>query len=164
MNEAHMHLMVNHLPVVLPIVSILLMLFGFVLKSEPFKRAAYLIFIFGAFTTLSAMITGEGAEEIIENIDRNTPLYIHNHEETAEVFALLSYVLGVLSFIGIWGSYRGKNWSKTFSIITLLFSLVVVFFASETATSGGRIQHTEIRNGHPDAQIGIQDAKRDNQN
>ena len=110
------------------------------------------------------MITGEGAEEIIENIDRNTPLYIHNHEETAEVFALLSYVLGVLSFIGIWGSYRGKNWSKTFSIITLLFSLVVVFFASETATSGGRIQHTEIRNGHPDAQIGIQDAKRDNQN
>ena len=71
MNEAHMHLMVNHLPVVFPIVSILLMLFGFVLKSEPFKRAAYLIFIFGALTTLSTMITGEGAEEIIENIDRN---------------------------------------------------------------------------------------------
>ena len=45
MNGAHWHLVVNHLPIVFPIVGIIIMLIGILSKSEHIKRTALFIFI-----------------------------------------------------------------------------------------------------------------------
>ena len=101
MNGAHWHLVVNHLPIIFPIVGVIVMITGLISKSEAVKRTAFMIFILGALASIAAMTTGEGAEEIVEKINGVTENYIESHEETAETFALLSYILGSISLLGL---------------------------------------------------------------
>jgi len=147
MNGAHWHLLVNHLPIIFPLVGVILMLTGLVSKSEAVKRTSFMIFILGAFASIVAMNTGEAAEEVVENISGFTEKYLESHEETAETFAILSYILGGLSFLGLWASFKQKSFSGIISIGTLVFAIVVLFFAKKTGTTGGEILHTEIRSG-----------------
>jgi uncharacterized membrane protein len=147
MNQAHFHLMVNHLPIILPIAGVVVLVGGMVVRSEVVKRMAYLLFSIGAVAALSAMNSGEGAEEVVENIAGVTENYIHEHEEKAELFALVSYLLGALSLVGLWASWKGKSFAKLLSYAILALSLFVLFLGKQTGTTGGEIRHTEIRPG-----------------
>ena len=148
MNGAHWHLVVNHLPIIFPIVGVIVMITGLISKSEAVKRTAFMIFIFGALAAIAAMNTGEGAEEVVENINGVSENFIESHEEAAETFAILSYILGGISLLGLWASFKQKSFSSIISIATLIFAFVVLFFAKQTGTTGGEIRHTEIRSGN----------------
>jgi uncharacterized membrane protein len=148
MNLAHWHLMVNHLPIIFPLVGVIVMITGFFAKSEAVKRTALMIFIIGALATIVAMTTGEGAEEVVSTIAGVTENYIESHEETAETFALLSYLLGGASLLGFWASFKEKTFSSSVTIGVLVFAVIVLFFAKQTGTTGGEIRHTEIRSGN----------------
>jgi uncharacterized membrane protein len=145
MNEAHLHLTFNHLPIIIPIIGLLIMIGGILLKSEVIKRTAYAVFILGALATIPAFASGEGAEEIAENLPEVTHHLIHEHEEVAETFALLSYLLGGISLIGLWSNWKQKSLSNVSTYITALLSVIVISTAKKTGTTGGEIRHTEIR-------------------
>ncbi|MFT6966862.1 MAG: putative membrane protein [Marivirga sp.] len=145
MNEAHWHLVINHLPIIIPVIGLLIMVGGFLLKSEILKRAAYCILILGALTAIAAMSTGEEAEEVVENITGIDEQIIKVHEEAAETFAILLYILGGVSLIGLWANWKEKSFSNPVAIATIIFAVVVLFFAQQTGTTGGEIRHTEIR-------------------
>jgi len=148
MNEAHLHLTFNHLPLIAPIIALLVMIGGVIFKSDVIKRTAYAVFILGAIMTIPAFVSGEGAEEIAEELPGVTHHIIHEHEEVAETFALLSYLLGVLSLIGIWSNWKGKSLSKVSTYVTVLLSIIVIFLGKQVGTSGGEIRHTEIRDSY----------------
>lgn len=144
MNAAHWHLVSNHLPIIIPFIGLLIMIFGFLLSSEILKRTAYSLFILGSITAFVAMYTGEEAEDIVEGlwgVDQN---YIELHEESAKVFSALLYILGGFSIIGMWASWKSKAFSKGFSIATIVFAIVVLFFGGTTGATGGDIRHTEL--------------------
>lgn len=145
-NGAHYHLILNHLPIIVPVIGVLVMIGGHIFRVEAVKRTAYFIFIFGALCTLPAFATGEGAEETIENIQGISEPLIKKHEESAETFAILSYLLGVISMLGLWANWRKKSFAALLSFATLIFCGVVLFFAKQTGITGGEIRHTEIRN------------------
>lgn len=145
MNEAHFHLVVNHFPIIFPIVGVIVIITGLIFKSDAVKRTAFLIFIIGSLTSIAAMTSGEGAEEIVENISGVTENYIERHEESAELFSILTYILGGLSLLGLWASIKQKSFSNFLNIGILIFALVVIYFGKETGTTGGEIRHTEIR-------------------
>lgn len=145
MNGAHWHLVLNHLPIIIPIVGLLIMVGGFLLKSEILKRAAYSILILGALTAIVAISTGEGAEEVVEEIQNIDERFIEVHEEAAETFAILLYTLGGISLIGMWASWKKKSFSKVISYMAIVFTIIVLFYAKQTGTTGGEIRHTEIR-------------------
>lgn len=161
MNEAHFHLAVNHLPIIFTIVGIIVLVTGLISKSEAVKRTAYLIFTIGALTSIAAMTSGEGAEDIVEKIDGVKESFIETHEEAAELFSTLTYILGGLSLLGLLASFKKKTFSKTISIVTLLFAFVVLFFGIETGTTGGEIRHTEIRGDNNKATLNNDYGKED---
>lgn len=145
MNGAHFHLVVNHFPLIFPLVGIIVLVTGLLSRSEAVKRTGYFVFILGAIATVVAMSSGEGAEEVVEEINGISGRLVHEHEEKAELFALLSYGLGLISLLSLWLSWKQKPLSKIASFIVLIFSFAVLFFAKQTGTSGGEIRHTEIR-------------------
>lgn len=147
MNQAHVHLVVNHLPIIFPMVGLIVLLGGFVFRSLVIKRVAYFIFILGAVATLPSMLTGEGAEEVAEHIAGVSEHFIHEHEEKAETFALLSYILGVLSLIALWLNWKQNKLASLFSLGVLILALGALYMGKQTGTSGGEIRHTEIRTG-----------------
>jgi uncharacterized membrane protein len=145
MNAAHWHLTVNHLPLIFPIVGALVLTVGFIIKSDAVKRTSFLIFIIGALASIAAMSTGEGAEEVIEQLGINSNNYIETHEEIAETFSILSYVLGAVSLFGMWVNIKRLSFSNTLNWAILAFSIAVIMVGKETGTTGGEIRHTEIR-------------------
>lgn len=145
MNDAHYHLILNHLPIVIPVVGLLVMIGGYVFRSDIVKRTALLIFVLGAMVTIPAFFTGEGAEEVVEQLQGVDDKFIEPHEEAAEIFAISSYMLGVVSLFGLWANYKKRSFSGVISVLVTLFAIVVLFFAQQTGTTGGEIRHTEIR-------------------
>lgn len=147
MNDAHLHLVVNHLPIIIPIAAVVVLVAGFILKSEVVKRVSYFLFLVAAICTMPAFATGEGAEEVAEGLPGVTDHLIHEHEEKAEGFAILNYLLGLISLVGIWASWKQKQFAKWIAIVVFLFAIVVIIKGREVGTSGGEIRHTEIRKG-----------------
>ena len=145
MNDAHFHLVFNHFPIIVPIVGMLILIVGFFVDSDVVKRTAFGVFIFGAIMTFPAMFTGEGAEEVAEKLPGVTHDIIHEHEEKAEVFAILSYILGLLSIGALWANLKQKSFANILSIAVLLLGLVGFYLGRQVGTSGGEIRHTEIR-------------------
>lgn len=148
MNNAHLHLVVNHLPIIFPIVGIIILLVSFYTKNEVVKRTSFFVFVLGALASVVAMATGEGAEEAVEHLPGVTENLIHKHEEAAEVFAALSYVLGAISLAGIYASWKNLSFSKFLPFVIGGVSLISLFFAQQAGSSGGEIRHTEIRTGN----------------
>ena len=147
MNNSHLHLVVNHLPIIFPIVGIIILLIGIIIKSEVSKRNSYIIFILGALSSIVAMATGDNAEEAIEKLQGISKDLIHNHEEASEIFAGFSYVLGGFSLIALVASWKNYTTAKYSGYIVGVFAVVTLFFAQKAGTSGGEIRHTEISNG-----------------
>lgn len=147
MNNAHLHLVFNHLPIIFPIVGIIVLLIGIFTKSEVSKRNSYAIFILGAIASIAAMATGEGAEETVENIAGISEKLIKTHEEAAELFAGLTYFLGGISLIALYASLKNLSFSKFSPFVIGVFVLIAMFFAKNAGTTGGEIRHSEIRSG-----------------
>lgn len=145
MNGAHWHLVLNHLPIIIPVIGLLIIIGGFLFKSEILKRTAYCVFIVGALTAIAAFSTGEGAEEVVEKLNSVDERFIKVHKEAAEIFAILLYILGGISLIGLWANWKEKSLSNPITLATFILAFVVLFYAKLTGTTGGEIRHTEIR-------------------
>ena len=147
MNNAHLHLVVNHLPIIFPVVGVIILLIGIITKSDVSKRNAYIVFVLGAAASVAAMATGEGAEHAIENIQGVSEKLMHDHEEAAEIFAGMSFFLGVISLLGLLTSYRNFSVDKLMPVTIVIVAGVSLYFAQEDGRTGGEIRHTEIRSG-----------------
>ena len=84
MNEAHLHMVVNHFPIIGILLGFGVLVAGIVLKNDSVKNTAYCLFIVGAVFAAISMATGEGAEEMVEDMPSVGKHIIHEHEEMAE--------------------------------------------------------------------------------
>ena len=145
MNDAHLHMVVNHFPIIGTIFGIGILVTGLLLKNNSVINMAYVLFIIAAIFGILSMSTGEGAEEIVEDFPEIGKAIIHEHEELAEKFALVLYVTGVFSLISLIAAIKKFRLATVFSIITLVLALISGIVSINVGTSGGKIRHTEIR-------------------
>lgn len=153
MNDAHLHMVVNHFPIIGGIFGVGVLATGLGLNNESIKRVAYAILIVSSVFTFASMFTGEGAEELVEELPNVGHHIIHEHEEIAEKFALLMYATGLFSVFGLFASLKNKSWHKIVAICTLVLAISSAVIAKSVGTSGGEIRHTEIRANQPVKQV-----------
>ena len=146
MNEAHLHMVVNHFPIIGTIVAIGILIAGLLSKNRSIINTSYVLFVIGAIFGILSMNTGEGAEELVEDMPGIGWKIIHEHEELAEKMALLLDILGVLSLVGFYLQFKKNAKEKLVSYIILLIGIASLFVIQKVGTSGGEIRHTEIRN------------------
>lgn len=145
MNDAHLHMVVNHFPIIGIILGFGILIAGLIFKNNSVKNTAYCLFIVGAIFAFASMSTGEGAEEIAEKLPDVTKQIIHEHEEMAEKLAIVLYILGIVSIAGLYTNIKKHSQAKLVSFIALAITAVGVFLAQQTGTTGGEVRHTEIR-------------------
>jgi uncharacterized membrane protein len=149
MNDAHLHMVVNHFPIIGIILGFGILVTGIFLKNNSVKNTAYCLFIVGAIFAAVSMATGEGAEEIAENLPSVTDQIIEKHEELAEKLAIVLYALGVISIIGLFLNYKNHSKAIFVAYLAVLVAIAGIFLGKQTGTSGGEIRHTEIRTNAP---------------
>ncbi|MBM4174349.1 MAG: hypothetical protein FJ212_08375 [Ignavibacteria bacterium] len=147
MNDAHIHLLVNHLPIILPMIAVIARIVAFFMDSDALKRFAMIILILSGICAFASMQSGERAEEMIESTVFFSETHIEAHEEAAETFAIFSYVIAVMAIVSLWADFKKKSFAVILTEITLGLCIVSFYFAQKTGTTGGEIRHEEIRKG-----------------
>lgn len=149
MNDAHLHLVVNHFPIVGVLVGFLVLITGYVIKNRQVRNTALGIFVFSALTSIAAFYSGEGAEEVVENITGISETLMHDHEEYAELFFTTILILGGVSLITLFMEYKKSPFAKYGLAMVLVLSITSIIISKYVGTSGGEIRHSEIRyNAH----------------
>jgi len=145
MNDAHLHMVVNHFPIIGTIFGFGILVVGSILKNKTIRNVSYCLFVVAALFAAVSMATGDGAEEMVEDMPNIGRQIIHEHEEMAEKLALVLYLLGVVSLVGLFLNIKNNAKEKMISFIGLTIAAVAIFLAQQTGTTGGEIRHTEIR-------------------
>ena len=145
MNWAHVHLMINHIPVLGTVFGALLLVYALVRKNEEIKRVSLGIFVIIAVATVPVYLTGEPAEEMVEHLPGVEEPIIEEHEEAALIAFIAIGILGVAA-LGVLWRYRHTNTiPQKFVLAGLILSILVFGLMAWTADLGGKIRHSEIR-------------------
>jgi uncharacterized membrane protein len=145
-NGAQLHLAVNHLPVVGALIAFLVLLVGTVLKNEVVKKTGLAILVFAAITVAPAYLSGEEAEELVEDKPGVSEALIHDHEESAELSLVFTALSGGVAALALFlGRKRNGELAKKTTVGALGLSAVTVVLLANTAHLGGMIRHDEIR-------------------
>lgn len=145
MNLAHLHLMLNHIPVLGGVGTIALLTLAAFKENDALTKLTLQFMVLIGILALPVYFTGEPAEEIIEHLPGVTEAFISNHEKFA-LFSLISTEL--LAVIGLVGLYSFRKNPKTIMEYWRSIGVVAIVNASlmfATANYGGEIRHTEIR-------------------
>lgn len=149
MNQAHLHLLVNHLPVFAVTFGLLALVWTIARRSGEMRWASIGLFLLAGVSAWVAAETGEGAEEIVERIPGVTKALIHNHEEAAEIANVFVWILAA-SAAGLAGIVRIRpQLLKAYQIGVLILALISSGLLARTAFLGGEIRHDEIHDETP---------------
>ena len=147
MNWAHVHLIINHIPVIGIGLLILLFIVAMVRKNKGLITVALAFIILISLATIPVYLTGEPAEEVVEDMPGISEELIKEHEEQAEIAFILVEVAGGLALITLIARRYSDNLGQRLVILTLLVLIISGGLIGWTANLGGRIHHEEIRSG-----------------
>lgn len=147
MNWAHVHLIINHIPVIGIGLLILLFIVAMVRKNKGLITVALAFIILISLATIPVYLTGEPAEEVVEDMPGISEELIKEHEEQAEIAFILVEVAGGLALITLIARRYSDKLGQRLVILTLLVLIVSGGLIGWTANLGGKIHHEEIRSG-----------------
>ena len=146
MNTAHLHLLVNHVPVLGTLLALALLAWP-VARRQPSraKDAMGLLVILG-IVAVGVYLTGGAAEDAVENLPVVSEGLIEAHEEAALAATIALGVLGLMSLVALWW-YRTRPLPRWVPLAGLTGVAIVAGMMAWTANIGGQIRHSEIRGG-----------------
>ena len=147
MNWAHVHLIINHIPVIGIGLLILLFIVAMVRKNKGLITVALAFIILISLATIPVYLTGEPAEEVVEDMPGISEELIEEHEEQADIAFILVEVAGGLALITLIARRYSDKLGQRLGILTLLVLIVSGGLIGWTANLGGKIHHEEIRSG-----------------
>jgi uncharacterized membrane protein len=146
MNAAQIHLALNHAPLFLSIIGGVILILGLIRKNESFKTIALYMLVAAALFTAPVFLTGEGTEELIENLPGVNEGAIEEHEEMAKIAMILIAVTGAVALFGLFLK-KNETISKFVFGAAVILSLASFGTMAQTAHLGGLIRHSELQNG-----------------
>jgi len=144
-NWAHIHLMINHFPVVGVLGALLVFGYGLARKNDEVKLLGLGSFVLVALSSIAVYLTGGAAEDAVKNLPGVTESYIGTHEEMALLAFVLMELLGVVALGGLFLFRKSRAFPKWYTPLVLAMALAAAGVVGLTANLGGQIRHTEIR-------------------
>lgn len=144
MNSTHIHLLLNHFPIVGTMIGSLLLLWGIVSKQINIKTTAAVVLTAMAIAAIPVYLTGEPAEEAVENLPGVSDALMEMHEEAANLAIWLMGITGVFSLVAIVLQMKQNPKAASVFLLAGVFSIISLAMA-RTGYYGGKIRHTEIR-------------------
>lgn len=150
---AHLHLLLNHLPIIIVGLGLVLLILATWRGDDHLARVAFAFFATAAASALPVYLTGEGAEEAVDKLPGVSEALIEQHQEIALIAALVAGALGVFSLWSLWRYRRPAGLPPAIMRVAIAGALAATALMTYTGFIGGQIRHTEIRAGAgaPDA-------------
>ncbi|MFD2787591.1 hypothetical protein [Hymenobacter rubripertinctus] len=141
MTELHLHLLLNHVPILGSLFGLLVLGAGVAKSSSPVSRTGLVMLLGAALVGLPTQLTGEGAREALEKLPGISHHLIQAHEAAAELGFWALELTGVLALLALLRTGRERLFIRlTLATAILSFGLLV-----RAGNLGGQIRHPEIR-------------------
>jgi hypothetical protein len=149
MNLAHLHLLLNHWPIIGAFIATGLLLVALLARSDDLKQVTLALFALMALVAIPAYLTGNLVQDVLRQAPGIQEALVDTHQGAAllAVFALL--VTGGFSWWGLWQMRRTSHLAGWMMAIILAAALVTVGLMTLAGNTGGAIRHAEILAGEP---------------
>ncbi len=144
MSIVHLHLLLNHVPVVGALFALLLFAAAIFLRETVSTKFALGFSAAIAVITVVVYFTGGPAEEAVEKLAGVTERAIEQHEEAAEVATIAMSMFGALALAAL-VIFRKRKMPRWVGAAGLAGTIVLTALMGWTANLGGQIRHSEIR-------------------
>jgi uncharacterized membrane protein len=144
MSSIHLHLLLNHVPVIGTVLGVLLLGVAVARRSDELGRVALWLFALLAGTSVLVFLTGEPAEELVEKLPGFSEALTERHEEAALVATIVLGAVGLFS-LAVLAVFRKRPLARWATPVALVLSLGAAAAMGYAANLGGQIRHTEIR-------------------
>jgi len=146
MEASHIHVMINHVPLLGTLFGLILFGYGMIFKNKSFQKAGLLTFILVGMATIATYFSGRMAVGAVKNIAGTSRDAIHDHREMAEsaLYLMLGLMLTSLTVLVV--EWRSKN-RKTGAMkgIVMVLALISFVFISLVSNLGGKVRRPELR-------------------
>ncbi len=147
MTAAHLHLALNHIPVLGTLLGTVLLAYGLWQRQETIQDVGLGLLVVVGAVAVAVYWTGEPAEEIVDGVAGVSHDAIEAHEAWGWYAVLASIGTGVASLGALlygWSQRTLARWTAPF---VLVLSLLTTGVMAYTANLGGKVHHPELRTG-----------------
>jgi uncharacterized membrane protein len=144
MSFPHLHLLLNHFPVIGTLIVTGLLAWALFRRSGEITRVSLGMVAGIGVIAVIVFFTGEPAEEAIENLPGFSEAITERHEEFALIATIVVASLGALA-LGALALLRKKEIPRRITVWSFVLSIVASGVMGYTALLGGQIRHTEVR-------------------
>jgi hypothetical protein len=144
MGLAHLHLILNHVPVIGTVVALGVLLLALIRRSPDLRRAALEIFVVIGLLTLPVYLSGVGAQREIADLPGVAIAAMRAHHDAALLGAIFMLFTGVAAWIGLWQTRRLTRPTPGVFGAVLLLAVVTLALIGLAANLGGQIRHPEV--------------------
>lgn len=145
MNEAHIHLLLNHSPILGSLFGAVLLLVAVLRRNEVLIRTGLITLIVAAALAIPTQLSGEGAEEVVEDRPGVSEALIEKHSEAADVAFWTIEVTAALGLVSLLLRRRPAQ-GVLLTRLTLAGALLSFGLLARVGSLGGQIMHPETRN------------------
>ncbi|MCI0406098.1 MAG: hypothetical protein L0Z48_03415 [candidate division Zixibacteria bacterium] len=147
MNAAHLHLIINHFPVVGTFMAFLVLLLGWLGKKPALQKTALILFVFVGLISIPVYVSGNGAEDIVEKFPGISHEAIEAHEDSAVVTLIFIEILAVTALMGFALFGRREVLPGGFLLTVVVLTIVAGVLTANTSNLGGKIHHSQEMGG-----------------
>ena len=144
MSNIHLHLILNHIPVITTFLSFIVTSWGFFANNSDIKKVGLTGYIISGILIIPVFLSGSASENMVKMIPEISTVFLYEHQEAAYLTLLLTGILGLLGILGYIMELFKINFSKVFIPVLLIYSFVTIASMTYTAYLGGNIRHTEL--------------------
>jgi len=133
MDLAHIHLLLNHFPVIGTIIGGGLFLISLITNSDDLKRASLVVLLGIALLSIPTYMSGNGAQQALASQKDFSKSLIETHEGVALEAMVFMEILGAFAWLGLWQFRRlarVPRWNLAIILVLTLVTLTLMARAS----------------------------------
>jgi uncharacterized membrane protein len=144
-NGAHLHLLLNHVPILGSVFALVLLAFGYFMRNDTLSKAALWTLVVVSLIAIPAFLSGEEAEHAVEDRPGISNTQIHDHEKQAEIAFWALMCSGAIALGTLMASMKTQSVNRTLLFLNMVFIVGTFALMARTGNSGGAIRHPEIQ-------------------
>lgn len=141
---SHLHLILNHVPVIGTVIALGLLLLALVRRSADLRRAGLEVFVLVGLLTLPVYLSGVGAQPEIRDRPEVSMTIVRAHHDAALLGSIFMLLTGVAAWICLWQTRRITRPARGVFGAVLLLAIITLALMGRAANLGGQVRHPEI--------------------
>lgn len=144
MSIVHLHLLLNHFPVIGAILGALFLAVALLRRSSELAKISLAFLALVGAASVVVFLTGEPAQEALEKLPGFSERLVDQHEDVALFATIVTGTIGALALAAMI-LYRRRAVPRWLSMLVLVCAVGSSAVMGYTAYLGGQIRHTELR-------------------